>query len=139
MFTFYETFHASFLILLAFLSSNVQNICILLSFGGAAAFVCIFLRNGLFSRPLQCMACLHLHICTLNICLACLCSTLHIMLCSHTSVQICITGETLLIRLDFLFLINMRIYTLCGTKSMYFREVPFNVSQLRICSWILEV
>ena len=28
-------------------------------------------------------------------------------LCSHTSVQFCITGETLLIRLDFLFLINM--------------------------------
>ena len=80
LFTFYERFHASFLILLAFLSFNVQNICILLSFGCAAAFVCIFLRNGLFSRPLQCMACLHFHICTLNICLACLCSSLHIML-----------------------------------------------------------
>ena len=44
-------------------------------------------------------------------------------LCSHTSVQFCTTGETLLIRLDFLFLINMRIYTLCGTQSMFFREV----------------
>ena len=85
-FTFYETFHASFLISLAFLSSNVQNICILLSFGCAAAFLCIFLRNGLFSRPLQCMACLHFHICTLNVCNACLCSTLHIML-AHTFVS----------------------------------------------------